>query len=752
MSRWIVVSNRLPFSLNSNGEFVASSGGLVTAIGGVQPRQPVEKIWVGGAPSGLTEENWLNIKNGFDSTNWSYEPVFTDPEVYDLFYNRFCNDVLWPLLHYQNDLVHFSDQAWNAYVKINHQFAEALLHVLRPDDLIWIHDYHFFLLPELIKRYRPKQKIGFFLHVPFPSSEIFRQLPSREMILESLLRADLVGFHDYSYLHHFVSTTSRILGIDSHLLSIRHRNHTTRLGVFPVSIDTPHFKTRARTETIRRLESQYRKPGFVFLGVDRLDYIKGLDLKMQAFHNLLERYPEVHKRVHLLQVAVPTREGNLEFIRLHQEINRLVGEINGRFSTPDWVPIHYIHNSVSTDELFALYRSSDALLVTSKRDGMNLVALEYVATQSPARAGVVLLSEFTGALSILSHTIPINPWNIEDTSEKMKRAMDLPKEDKLNRYRLMSEYLDSYTATDWAQSFLSELSAISLAESQEPEVLQFEQNKIEELAREIVSQTRHPRFSLVLDYDGTLVPIEESPELARLPSATREILRDFARLPWLRILVLSGRDRHFLAEQFQGVPVCLGAEHGASFFDTRNQRWQRRVDSSTRNAWYSTALRILTHYTSRVPRSRIEKKQDSLTWHYRQSPQEYSGFMARKMAEELELGLANAPVMIMRGHKVIEVRSNQADKGIMAKWFCEQYFENSFALTFGDDRTDEDMFRATQDRGVSFRIGASDTTADYVLEFQAQVIPFISALLARIDRLMNTPPKRIELTTPNLAR
>ncbi len=743
MSRWVLVSNRLPFKLLPDGSFAPSSGGLVTAIGGIRSKARVERIWVGGAPEGLSEEAWRARRPPVSGADpWRHAPVFVEPALYDAFYNGFCNDALWPLLHYQNDQVRFSGAAWNAYAKVNELFAREIAAMAEPGDLLWIHDYHFFLLPEMIKRARPDLRVGFFLHVPFPSSEVFRQLPTREDILESLLAADLVGFHDYSYLHHFCSSLSRILGVDSSFLSVRHRGRLSRLGVFPVGIDTRAIQARAVSPGVDELAASYRKPGFLFLGVDRLDYIKGLDLKLMAFRNLLERYPEVRGKCSLLQLAIPTRTGTPEFARLHQETNRLVGEINGMFSTPEWTPIHYIHNSVASDGLMGLYRAADALLVTSKRDGMNLVALEYIAAQTPDRPGVVLLSEFTGALSTLSHTLPINPWDIDDTADRMKLAMEMPKQEKAYRLAAMTRHLESYTATDWALSFLDELARTPPESDDEPRGFTPTSDEIDALAARIAARAGRGKVALILDYDGTLVPIEETPDLAVLPPATREALRDFSRYPWLETMIVSGRDKRFLLAQVGDVEVAIGAEHGATFFDPKRRRWSNRV-FRRRAEWYPAALKILSDYSFRVPRSQIEKKHFALAWHYRQAPPEYAEYMAKKLAKELETGLANLPVTILRGKKVIEVRAAEADKGTLVSWYLESRSEGAFPLAFGDDQTDEDMFRALKSKGVSFRVGTADTNADYVLESQALVLPFLNALLRSLDGIFAAVPRKM---------
>lgn len=743
--KWIIASNRLPFAFDPKTKAVkTSTGGLVTAIGGIKTH--VERLWLGCAPEGLTHENWPSVRDAMPKSDWSYEPLFVDPKEYHSYYNNFSNDVLWPLLHYQNDRVKFAAEDWQTYQKINRLFAERIAAVASPDDLVWIHDYHLFLTPLYLKNLRPDLKVGFFLHVPFPSSEVFRQLPCREDVLRSLLSADLVGFHDYSYLRHFCSSVLRILGLDTNFLAIKNGTHTTRLGVFPVSVETEDLQERASTQKVSELLAKYKSNEFLFLGVDRLDYIKGLDLKLHSFAALLENYPEVRGKVSLLQVAVPTRTGAPEFIELAKQTAQLVGEINGKYSTPTWTPIRYLHSSVNSDELSALYRAADALVVTSKRDGMNLVALEYVAAQSMHNPGVVLLSEFTGAISALSHTIPINPWDYADTAKKMKTAMEMPRDERAARMKIMLQYLKSYTATDWAQSFISELE-IAQRSTEDHETLAASRKTMVQILKR-VRRSGANKIVIFIDYDGTLVPIESSPELAVLPDSIREaLLRIQSKFSWLELVIVSGRDSNFLRSQFPAQNLALAAEHGAEYFDPFTKEWHRRVHRNLQE-WYPTAEKIMSHYAERTPRSMVEKKSFSLAWHYRLSPRDYGGLQAKKLAEELELGLANQPVTILRGKKVIEVRAAEADKGAFVSWYLDQTTQDTFAFAFGDDLTDEDMFKALKDRGVSVKVGFGKTNADFRVRTQDSLLRYFNRLCNAIDELLRlthrAPDLRIE--------
>ena len=749
MSRWITVANRLPFSFDANsGACKRASGGLVTALSGV--RQKCDRLWIGCAPDGVNERDWPKLRKFTESSTqgeWKYHPVFAEKSLYDRYYNGFCNDVLWPLLHYQSELVTFSPIAWSAYRQVNALIADEILRVAKDDDLIWIHDFHLFLVPEFIKRHRPKARVGFFLHVPFPSSELFRQLPVREEILCSMLAGDLVGFHDYSYLQHFCNSVLRILGYESEFLTIRRGSNETRLGVFPVSIDTDHFIRQSRDEKVKALSQTIKRPQFVFLGVDRLDYMKGIDLKLEAFRHFLRKFPHAREKTCLIQVAVPTRQGVPNYAKLAQDTARLIGEINGEFSTPTWSPIHYIHSSVPNRELLALYRSADALLVTSKRDGMNLVALEYIACQDRDQPGVVLLSEFTGASSTLSHAMRINPWDFDDTADKMQIAMEMPKQEKLTRMQTMQKFLRRYTASDWAAGFIAKLETTSTASKRTPELVSPEAEHVKR-ACEHLWNLEARQLLVFIDYDGTLVPIEDSPELAQLPDTTRAEIEALMRdRPWLKLVIVSGRDSRFLERQFAGLPIALAAEHGAKYFDPSLGRWRRRIHRS-RSSWYPSALKIMSDYARHVPRSQIEKKHFSIAWHYRQSPNDYAETQARKLAQELELGLANLPVNIIRGKKVIEIRATEANKGDFARSLLEAQPEGTIAFAIGDDNTDEDLFRTLKGHGLSVHVGSEESEADLSLASQTEVMEFLKRLLIKFPERSIKPEDRGAATRP----
>lgn len=722
--RWIIVSNRLPFSKFENGELKPSSGGLVTALSGVHSNAPM--IWVGIAPDGMTPEQWAQQPA---QTREAYHPVFVNETAYEHYYNGISNDVFWPLFHYEGGRIKFDPVNWEAFQAVNHQIAESIAAIAQPGDFIWVHDFHLFLLPQYLREHELKVRIGFFLHIPFPSSELFRQLPVREEILKGMLGADLIGFHDYAYLRHFCNALLGVLDVDSNMLSLNWQSRSIRLGVFPVSIDVDYFmQTAASQETakcIERFAADSKNP-YLVLGVDRLDYSKGLLLKLQMFKALLEMHPELQGQVSLLQIAIPTRQDVEEYQKLRAEFERLVGEINGAYSRPNYAPIQYMYSSVSLQELLALYQLADVMLVTSRRDGMNLVALEYIVSQQLENPGMVVLSEFTGAASMLSSVLTINPWDAFGSAAKIYEALTMPLNERRQRTETMQAFLKGYTASDWASSFMEELSE-DVACEQRSQI----QIKLNEPAfmDDFLGKIQAPLL-LFLDYDGTTVPIRSEPRLATLPANTLKLLTTLSQHPQIEIVVISGRDSGFLTEQFKDLPMTLAAEHGAKLYDHHRKEWVSLIWTAI-DAWYPSAERIMQDYGRRVPNSLIERKEYSIAWHYRKSPSEFGRYQARKLKEELEIGLSNLPVSILSGSKVIEARAVEAHKGYFIRNFLESYLSDHkqpAIMAIGDDVTDEDMMQALPEGSLTIKVGQSQSWARYRLEAQPDVLQLLEIL------------------------
>ena len=721
--RWVIVSNRLPIRYDRKDKrFVVASGGLVSSLLGVAYRKPI--LWFGLTTENYAPEMVAEITRKFNS-KIEIVPLTVSKELYDPYYNNFCNAVLWPLLHYETERVAWDLLSWQKYQEVNRIVANALAtQTSAKTDLLWIHDFHLMLVASYLRAKRPRQGMGFFLHVPFPSYEIFRQVQFRSTILSALLDYDLVGFHDYSYLMHFAQTVRHILGIGSNFNRIYTKGRTVSLGVYPVSIPTANINRTTKTKRVKTIYDSYRKQfenKKLILGVDRLDYIKGIDLKLDIFDAFLSNHQQYRGRVSLLQVVVPSRTEVPAYQQLKETIEGKVGHINGNWGRADYVPVYYIFNSVQFNELLALYQLSDCLLITSKRDGMNLVALEYVAAQTTDHPGQVLLSEFTGAISIMPNAIAINPWHINKTANCLNRALSEDHETVAKRNREMLEYLKSYTGNEWAKSFMSDL---CLARQSEQTVQVINVNKSQQLLTTIAN---YQQRALFLDFDGTLVPIQANPKQATIDNKLLNLLSDLQRSHY-QIVIISGRDRKFLWQQFSGRSFTLVAEHGAEFFDAQKKSWRSLVMSG-RDNWLPSALQMMRYYQNRVPNSFIERKKYSLCWHYRKSPELYASYQARKLTEELEFSLANLPAVVAIGKKIVEAKAIEASKGAFVAWFTKHYLNNNgLIIAIGDDLTDEELFRSLRSTDISIKVGIEETKARYRLREQREVEKFLQGL------------------------
>lgn len=463
-ARLLMVSNRLPITIKRSEDgqysFSMSSGGLVTALSGLS--KSTKFSWYGWPGLEVPEGEAGPLKDQLKE-EYGAHPVFVDDDLADRHYNGFTNSILWPLFHYHPGEITFDEGAWQAYKDVNMLFAQEIMKDVRDGDLIWVHDYHLMMLPEMLRQQlagkNDNVKIGFFLHTPFPSSEIYRILPVREELLRGVLHCDLVGFHTYDYVRHFLSSCSRILQTPTSPNGINFDDKFVSVGAFPVGIDPNKIlDSLAKPEVKERIATLKRKFDGVKLivGVDRLDYIKGMPQKLHALEVFLTEHPEWIGKIVLIQVAVPSRQDVEEYQNLRASVNELVGRINGRFGTIEFVPIHFLHQSVKFDEMCALFAVSDICLVSSTRDGMNLVSYEYIATQRE-RHGVMILSEFAGAAQSLNGSLIVNPWNTEELANAIHDAVTMSPEMREANYRKLEKYVFKYTSAWWGESFVAEM-------------------------------------------------------------------------------------------------------------------------------------------------------------------------------------------------------------------------------------------------------------------------------------------------------
>jgi trehalose 6-phosphate synthase/phosphatase len=463
VDRLILVSNRLPVTLRQSGSSwsrVRSPGGLATALGPLG--QLGHTRWVGcaGAPLPDDGEERAALIESWSRDN--LHVVDLPEQVEQGFYDGYANETLWPVLHGFPSRTGYEPESWQAYVDANRRFAASVLDVAGKDDVVWVHDYHLMLVPALLREQRPDLKIGFFLHVPFPPAEVFSVLPRREALLRGLLGADLVGFHTRAYRQNFRSTLVRLLGLRPESDRAQYAGRTTRFGAFPVGIVPeelyvgPRRDDEAVADRIRALRASFRDHKLL-LAIDRLDYTKGIPERLGAFRHLLDRNSALRGRVTLVQVAVPSRERVAAYRALGADVSRLVGEINGSYGTAEWTPVVYMRHSLPRPELLALYAVADVGWVTPLRDGMNLVAKEYVACQESG-AGVLVLSEFAGAVEELTEALVVNPYDVEAVADAVERAVTMPAAERRARMAAMRERVLHHDASDWARRFLGELS------------------------------------------------------------------------------------------------------------------------------------------------------------------------------------------------------------------------------------------------------------------------------------------------------
>ncbi len=459
MNRLILVSNRLPVTFSEEGEGITvqkSVGGLATALR--EPHERSNGLWVGwpGPTDELPPEKIAELDTRLEALGTV--PIHLSAAEVRRYYGTFSNAVLWPLFHYVTAPLPLRVDGWEEYHAANQKFADAVIERYEPGDIVWVHDYQLMLVPGMVRERLPHAIIGFFLHIPFPSSELFAILPARELLLEGLLGSDLIGFHTASYQRHFLSTLKRILGLDAAGDTIRFNDRDVRTGVFPIGIDAAGFAERAESPAALEAAADIRGDAEdnILLGIDRLDYTKGIPRRLLAFEELLTRWPEWRERVRLVQVAVPSRGEVKAYRRYRQEVDSLIGRINGQFATPLWVPVHHMFRSVEDIELTALYRAADVMLVTPVRDGMNLVAKEFVASR-PDEDGVLILSEFAGASEHLQGAVQVNPYDIGRSAEAYREALLMSREERRQRMRLLRKEVFGFDVHRWVSEFLGAL-------------------------------------------------------------------------------------------------------------------------------------------------------------------------------------------------------------------------------------------------------------------------------------------------------
>ncbi|MCO5725337.1 bifunctional alpha,alpha-trehalose-phosphate synthase (UDP-forming)/trehalose-phosphatase [Robiginitalea marina] len=721
MSKTIILSNRLPVQLRiSEGriEAIPSVGGLATGMKSVH--QDGESLWIGW--SGLTrEETPGDLEGDIDKALAGHGclKVSLSREEVDGFYFGFSNRTLWPLFHYFMEYSEFELANWEVYEAVNRKFADAVVEEAGEEDVVWVHDYQLLLVPEMVRQQRPGLSIGFFLHIPFPSFEIFRTLPWRKEILRGLLGADLIGFHTYDYERHFLSSVRRLLGLEVNFNEIHLEGRVAKVDSFPMGIDYKKFREAAlrhaameegeESDLQRRLNLHKASTpeAKFFLSIDRLDYTKGIAKRLKAFEYFLQKYPHYREKVRLIILAVPSRSKVPQYRRLKKEIDELVGRINGELSTVSWTPIWYFYRSLEFENLIDLYTSCDIAWLTPIRDGMNLVAKEYIATRTD-QSGVLILSEMAGAANELHEALLINPNNFEQIAQALDQAINMPPEEQAARNAPMQKRLERYDVEKWAQDFMDSL----LAQKKQDAPYVASKLTLDHIDTLMGQYRKAKSRILFLDYDGTLAGFKNDPTKVVPDPALMELLDALNRQEHTEVFLISGRDKETLGRWFEGKNFSMIVEHGV-WISENGKEFQ--LLENVKNDWMPKIRPVLESFVDRTPGSFIEDKNYSLAWHYRNTDPDFGQKRASELNTVLTSLIANDDLSVLNGNKVVEIKSSNVNKGRAAmRMIARRPYDFIFAI--GDDWTDEFMFQELPREAVTVKVGRMKTQARYYLE------------------------------------
>lgn len=728
--RLLIISNRLPVTVEikeSGINLKESVGGLATGIssylasikGSTNTRG---YKWIGWPGIELPENIRPEIEDKCRELN--IHPVHIDEKMMDDFYNGFCNKTLWPLFHYFPSYTHYDSEQWEQYKNVNSIFCDEVIKIAKPNDHVWIHDYHLMLLPGLLRKKLSNLKIGFFLHIPFPSYEIFRLLPKdwRTEITEGLLGADLIGFHTFDYAKDFLNTEMHITGNDHDSGYVYLPDRVLKVDSFPMGIEYDKFinavdSTEAvaeRNEIINTL-----KDSKLLLSIDRLDYSKGIINRLKGYESFLEKYPEWKGKVTMLLVVVPSRIGVAQYDEMKKEIDEFVGRLNGKYGTMGWTPIIYQFRLIPLNALAGIYNVSDVALITPLRDGMNLIAKEYITCRRD-KQGVLILSEMAGAARELGEAIIVNPNDTNEIADGIHSALNMPIAEQVMRNTIMQLRLKRYNVRKWANDFLCSLDEIKKVQSLRKFTL-LDSAGINLILKEFKRASGRIIF---LDYDGTLVEFSHHPQLAYPKESLITLLKDLTKLKDTKIVLISGRDRMTLNNWFKDIPFSIVGEHGLWHRDERGH-WTkiRKLD----NRWKKIILPVISKYTDMLPGSFIEEKDNSIVWHYRNSDPELSKYRTQELYENLQMLIQKRKVELLRGNKVLEVKSSLVSKGNAAMKFLNDG-NYHFVMALGDDETDEEMFRTLPDTAYSIKVGVSSSFARFNLIKISEVINLLKRI------------------------
>ncbi len=724
----IIVSNRLPVTVSKeNGELVytSSSGGLAVAMSslGISNEKMTWVGWPGIASDELSKSERLQITTKLSAMGCL--PVFLSSAQIDKFYSGYANDTIWPLFHYFQSYTQHNADYWLSYKNVNELFRDEIEKLSDQNSLIWIHDYHLMLLPKMLRTIMPNSTIGFFLHIPFPSYEVFRQLPNGDQLLNGLLGADLVGFHIYDYVRHFLSSVMRSVGHDSKYGVLHLSGRMVKADAFPIGIDYDRFASAKKNKVTKKYQkelSKHYKDQKIILSVDRLDYSKGIIKRLEAFEQLLESNKKYHKKITMIVLAVPSRSDVDTYKELRKTIELAVSRINGLYSTVNWTPINYQYRNTPFNELVALYKLADVALVTPLRDGMNLVAKEYVAANS-SDTGVLVLSEMAGAIDELHEAIKVNPNDVDSIGQAIIAALSMPKKEQKKRLKIMNARISEYTVQKWGNDFIEQLVEVKALQIHKGKSL-IDDNITNDFREDF---KRSKKRLLLLDYDGTLVRLQSDYESAKVKPSKQlsGLLTKLTNRKGTDVFVISGRPHKILNKWLGKIgTINLVAEHGA---------WVKILGKWTKSpisidSHKKIIIPILEKITARTPGADIEVKTMSVVWHYRKVPTELAYIRKMSLLRELNETIDHSKLSIHQGSKIIEVKPREINKGKIIKKIIDEN-DYDFIMCIGDDYTDEDMFSVLPQHANTVRVGHEPTTAKYWVKDVDGVLKLLNRLI-----------------------
>lgn len=725
--RILIVSNRLPIiAIQDDGglHIRPSLGSLAASINCFLKSQENFRsnyLWFGSAGN-TKPENYQDLKERL-APNFLI-PVTSKSDQTNEFYDCFCNQTIWPLFHYYPSKSLYDSKYWQSYVEMNELFSIAIQKELRSEDTVWIHDFHLMLLPLLLKRSAPQTKIGFFLNIPFPAFEVFRLLPWSTEILSGLLGSDLIGFHTDGFLRSFLRCVNRILGhkINNHEIQLSAR--LVKSATFPMGIDFQRLNDSSIRPDINSVANAMKKhlgDKKIILSVDRLDYSKGIFNKLQCFERFLEIHPDWHGKVSLILIVAPSQVRNNQYPAMKKRIDEAVGHINGKFGQFNWNPVIYQYQFLSFENLSALYCNSDVFLVTPFREGMNLTAKEYIASKRD-KTGVLILSEMAGAAKELTDAIIVNPNDLNAMVNALHQALLMPVSEQIVRNEKMQFHLRSNDVVHWASSFLRVLNSnfdTKKTSSKLPMILSTKS----EIREQFLNAKRR---LLLLDYDGTLVPFSEKPEQAIPGKRVKRILNLLANSDKTDVVLISGRPKTFMDKWFSDLLLNIIAEHGV-WVRKIHENWQLlgQFDSG----WKTEVNFVLSEYVMKLPGSFIEEKDYAIVFHYRSAKPDLAAILLPELKKALESVIDHFKVEILEGNKILEILCSNSGKGNGISNFLKNNHW-PIIIAFGDDRTDEDMFRELPKHSISVKVGTSENSAaSYLIKSPGEVLDFLEYLV-----------------------